>query len=495
MSNKRSVSFQSRVSMTTILTVVNLQGKMTLLQLAIFIWLAVIDSAVPQNELRRKPQQSVAVLSAWKGRSAFAAANGGQGFGRQRPSPTKNLLKQEDQLAVSKTSKASPAFNGEVVSRIDTNRDGGAVVLDKWGLPPITLDDVFPPLDAATSRTLVPATKDSYNLTAIQDALREYLPLGNLHRHFDGNGLELRGDEVVNDRMQLRLLHVSPPVLVIENFLSEAECREIQELALAEDTEQNSQESSPSVLQVTQSATFSRQSSGQAPLSVRTSTSWFCQYDRVSVLLAKANAILGVDPSHMEEPQIVRYRPGQEFNWHYDVVPETLLANGGQRVGTLLVYLNSVPTLAGGGTVFRDLQSPLFLGGSAMAGTTTTALEQPPLEPLTVQPVRGTALIFFPATANGQPDYRTLHKGAILQSPPLAAAKRVSKPKKMKRATSAKSALPDSYEKWIVQAWIHERRYHASLPNADNLQDSEATRTAMAEACRRLGYACAEMEK
>jgi prolyl 4-hydroxylase len=352
---------------------------------------------------------------------------------------------------------------------------------------------VFPPLDAATARTLVPTTKDSYNLTEFQDALREYLPLGNLHRHFDGHGRELRDEGIVNDRMQLRLLHVSPPVLVIENFLSEAECREIQELALAEDTKRNSKESSPFVLQVPQSATFSRPSSGQAPLSVRTSTSWFCQYDCVSVLLAKTKAVLGVDPCHMEEPQIVRYRPGQEFNWHYDVVPETLLANGGQRVGTLLVYLNSVPTLAGGGTVFRDLQSPY---GAAMASTstgTTTTLEQPPLEPLTVQPVRGTALIFFPAMANGKPDYRTLHKGAILQAPPLASTKRVSK--KIKRATSSESALPDSHEKWIVQAWIHEGRYRASLPNADNLQDNEATRTAMAEAYRRLGYTCAGMEK
>jgi prolyl 4-hydroxylase len=475
---------------------------MTLLQLSLatFIWLAVVDSAVPQNGLRREPRQSVAVSSSqWKGRLAFAAANGGQGFGRQRPSPIKNLHKQEDMLAVSKTSRTSPAFNSEVVSRIDTNRGGGAVVLDKWGLPPPTLDDVFPPLDATTARSLVPATKDGYNLTEIQDALRDYLPLGNLHRHFDERGLVLCDDEDVNDRMQLRLLHVSPPVLVIENFLSDTECREIQELALAEDTKRNSQESSPSVLQVAQSATFSRQSSGQAPLSVRTSTSWFCQYDCVSVLLAKANAVLGVDPCHLEEPQIVRYRPGQEFNWHYDVVPETLLTNGGQRVGTLLVYLNSVPTPAGGGTVFRDLQSHTSLDGTAMASTNTGAtatLEQPPpREPLTVQPVRGTALIFFPATANGQPDYRTLHKGAVLQSPPLASTKRVAKSKNTKRATSSESALPDSHEKWIVQAWIHERRYQASLPNADNLQDSVATRTAMAEACRRLGYACAGMEK
>ena len=43
------------------------------------------------------------------------------------------------------------------------------------------------------------------------------------------------------------------------------------------------------------------------------------------------------------------------FSWHYDAVPPTMLVNGGQRVCTLLVYLNDVPE--GGRTAFRDLRA------------------------------------------------------------------------------------------------------------------------------------------
>ena len=73
-------------------------------------------------------------------------------------------------------------------------------------------------------------------------------------------------------------------------------------------------------------------------------------------LLSRAAALLGVEElARFEEPQLVRYRPGQCFNWHYDAVPPTLLGNGGQRVATLLVYLNDVHD--GGCTAFRDLRA------------------------------------------------------------------------------------------------------------------------------------------
>jgi prolyl 4-hydroxylase len=155
--------------------------------------------------------------------------------------------------------------------------------------------------------------------------------------------------------------------LCIENFFTEVECDETK-LVTMEDA-----------FQVT-SATFS-------PLaqSKRTSTSWFCYYDSMPVLLAKAHGRLGIPLKQMEEPQIVRYRSGEEFSWHYDEVPPTQLNNGGQRVATLLVYLNTVKR--GGGTIFRDLKNA---NG----------------EPLTVKPVQGSALLFFPAFANGRPDDR-----------------------------------------------------------------------------------------
>ena len=91
-----------------------------------------------------------------------------------------------------------------------------------------------------------------------------------------------------------------------------------------------------------------------------------------------------------EEPQVVRYEMGDFFNWHQDALPEEEVscsdANGGQRLATLLVYLNDVPASGGGATAFKHLN-------------------------LKVLPQQGKALLFFPAFADGLVDERTEHAG------------------------------------------------------------------------------------
>lgn len=149
---------------------------------------------------------------------------------------------------------------------------------------------------------------------------------------------------------------------------------------------------------------------------------------------------LGLPLEHMEEPQLVRYQAGQEFSWHYDQVPPPQLANGGQRLATLLVYLNSLPSGKGGGTVFRDLVDRNGDG------------------PLGMTPQQGSALLFFPADGKGNPDDRTLHKGEV---------------------------VADGYEKRIVQVWTHERAMQAILP-PDNRQSDALV--GMEQEARRLGY-------
>lgn len=129
-----------------------------------------------------------------------------------------------------------------------------------------------------------------------------------------------------------------------------------------------------------------------------------------------------------EEPQTVRYQQTEKFTWHLDALapgdsgPET----GGQRVATLLVYLNDIGESNGGATCFRDLGDTFDDG-----------------DYLRVQPKKGSALLFFPA-AGGIPntpfDIRTLHAGEAL------------------------SADAES-DKWIAQCWLRENNnYTPSAP-------------------------------
>jgi hypothetical protein len=188
-------------------------------------------------------------------------------------------------------------------------------------------------------------------------------------------------------RKGMRLLHLDPPVLVVDDFLSAAECDAL--ISLTETDE---------AFEV-QSATFSALTA-----SARTSTTWYTKHTAVPTLVGRAAELTGADPNSFEEPQVVRYTVGQRFSWHYDEVPAVHLANGGQRVATLLVYLTDVE--AGGGTAFRDLG-------------------------VTVSPRKGRALLFFPAERDGTPDDRTLHAGEA----------------------------PLQGRKYIAQLWVHERSY------------------------------------
>ena len=309
------------------------------------------------------------------------------------------------------------------------NNDGP--VLDKWGLPPPTEEDIFPLLPPETE--LIAAQKENYSLEEILKALESRMKLPGLAKQFDNQGVE-KAPPAGATPVRVKLVHESPPVLVFDNFLTPEECWSVQRVAMPEDTPNVNTAAAPPTttdlpVQVN-SATFSTLAQSK-----RTSTSWFCPYVAVPTVLAKAKHLLGVDISCMEEPQIVRYRTGQEFSWHYDEVPTPQLVNGGQRVGTFLIYLNDVAR--GGGTIFRDL--------SDSQGN-----------PLTVQPRQGRVCLFFPADGDGRPDDRTLHKGEVAQD-----------------------------EKRIIQIWFHERAYQASLP-PDNRQ--EDAMEAVKQEAQRLGY-------
>lgn len=94
---------------------------------------------------------------------------------------------------------------------------------------------------------------------------------------------------------------------------------------------------------------------------------------------------------HGEPIQILHYLPGAEYKPHYDYFDpklpgnERVLAMGGQRIATLVMYLNDVT--AGGSTVFPQVG-------------------------LDVLPRKGNAVFFAYSSERGELDARTLHGGS-----------------------------------------------------------------------------------
>ena len=373
---------------------------------------------------------------------------GGGGFGASN-GKSKELSSTKKSR---KTNSKSIGFLGEMeVSTVEKETETStSPKLDRFGLPIPTDDDIFPPLSSDVPRTPVDTLEYSYNREEVADAVKNHLGV-NLDA-FDEHGISTHAEKRANGesiRWLLKLIHKDPPVFNIDNFFSAEECDFYKSLMDPSNT--NGHETK--AVQV-RSPTFSSYS-----LSRRTSTTWFCRYEEVPIFLSKAHHLLNnVNLSQMEEPQLVRYRSGEEFSWHYDEIPSSQLHNGGQRLATLLVYLNDLDEDRGGGTVFRDLTALKTsinprgdYSGRGRGKQTKSNTTQ-----LTVRPTKGTALLFFPSFKDGTPDLRTLHKGEV--------------------------ALDT---KMIAQLWVHEREYLASVPEG-NLQSD--ARDGVEQESKRLGF-------
>ncbi len=134
------------------------------------------------------------------------------------------------------------------------------------------------------------------------------------------------------------------------------------------------------------------------------------EHPLIERLEARIAAVTGVPVEHGEGLQILNYKPGAEYQPHYDFFnPQRpgearQLRVGGQRMATLVIYLNDVP--AGGATAFPKLG-------------------------LRVNPVQGNAVFFAYLGEDGALDERTLHAG-----------------------------LPvEQGEKWIATKWLREAPY------------------------------------
>eukprot|EP00325_Prymnesiales_sp_UTEX-LB-985_P026773 CAMPEP_0174721916 /NCGR_PEP_ID=MMETSP1094-20130205/37517_1 /TAXON_ID=156173 /ORGANISM="Chrysochromulina brevifilum, Strain UTEX LB 985" /LENGTH=375 /DNA_ID=CAMNT_0015922693 /DNA_START=10 /DNA_END=1138 /DNA_ORIENTATION=- len=212
--------------------------------------------------------------------------------------------------------------------------------------------------------------------------------------------------KLLEDFPGLRLVHGHPPVYIIDHFLSEAECTAAIEAALP---------------RLERSAVG--RGRGERTLSAkRTSSS--CTFDDRDVR-CHGNGWLRTLREHvcrltqkldanMEDVQVARYTAGQEYQEHDDcasVRELEYMLRGGQRVATVLVYLNTVDH--GGATSFPRLEPPLK-----------------------VQPRTGRALVFFPGYPDGRIEPRMRH-----------------------------AAKPAEQTKWVAQLWVvrHNRGSNGEL--------------------------------
>ncbi len=168
-----------------------------------------------------------------------------------------------------------------------------------------------------------------------------------------------------------------PRVIVFGGLLTDTECDQLMALSRP---------------RLERSKTVDNATGGDEINASRTSDGMFFERGETELITrieARIGALLRWPVNHGEGLQILRYRPGAEYRPHHDYFDPVhsgtakILERGGQRVGTLVMYLNTPE--GGGATTFPDVG-------------------------LEVAPVRGNAVFFSYDRAH--PSTRTLHGGA-----------------------------------------------------------------------------------
>jgi prolyl 4-hydroxylase len=188
----------------------------------------------------------------------------------------------------------------------------------------------------------------------------------------------------------------SPQIIAFEDVLSGDECADLIERSRH---------------RLKRSTTVNPDNGGEDVIAMRTSEGcWFprCEDALIERLDRRIAALMNWPIDHGEGLQILHYTAGGEYRPHFDYFPPDLhgstvhTSRGGQRVATLIIYLNDVE--GGGETIFPH------------AGVAVTAR-------------RGGAVYFRYMNGRGQLDPMTLHGGA-----PVTGG-----------------------EKWIMTKWMRER--------------------------------------
>lgn len=196
--------------------------------------------------------------------------------------------------------------------------------------------------------------------------------------------------------VKVLLAMAQPRIVVFGNLLSDEECDAL--IAAAEP-------------RMARSLTVATKTGGEEVNDDRTSDGMFFQRGETALIQRieeRIAQLLNWPIENGEGLQVLHYRPGAEYKPHYDYFDPaepgtpTIVQRGGQRVGTLVMYLNTPEK--GGGTTFPDVH-------------------------LEVAPQRGNAVFF--SYERPHPSTRSLHGGA-----PVIAG-----------------------EKWIATKWLREREF------------------------------------
>lgn len=165
----------------------------------------------------------------------------------------------------------------------------------------------------------------------------------------------------------------NPQVFIISNFLNEEECDYVISYAKPE---------------MSRSTVFDEKTNQRKIDRSRTSTSMRCSDQHgdkiIQQIEKRISEITSLTESQGENIQVAHYQIGAQYYPHYDYFKNTTSQEGGQRIATFLVYLNT--PIEGGETRF-------------------------PRAKISISPIKGNALFFYNVDTDGFVNPLTLHGG------------------------------------------------------------------------------------
>lgn len=194
-----------------------------------------------------------------------------------------------------------------------------------------------------------------------------------------------------------RVLSQRPHILEVEAFVSPAVCDWLVERVRA---------------RMAPAEIYDPATGAGRPDPVRTNTAFAFDLDATDMVLVlvreRIARLAGLPVTGLEPSQVLRYTPGQKFDWHVDFLDPAVpghredLARSGQRIATCLVRLND--DYEGGETAFA--KDDRRFGGP-----------------------KGSAILWANVTPDGRADPLTRHAGLA----------------------------PTSGEKWVLSQWMRPR--------------------------------------